>query len=188
MTTGIASPSTSAVWPTCNSTVEPQALTSKDMVESVFEFNTYATGKEPGTFDAKRVAFYIGMQLEELAEVLRAVALGIVSAGERSTFENIPFAMDRLADEFKQGKHVGAIMRSDRAEVLDGFIDSAVVSLGGAMHMTPRFRQAIVEVLRANISKFPGGQVLRDPETGKVLKPAGWKAPDVGQYLDQPID
>lgn len=39
------------------------------------------------------------------------------------------------------------------------------------------------EVHRANMAKFPNGEVLRD-EQGKVIKPEGWTPPDIQSILN----
>nr|WP_296763994.1 hypothetical protein [Rhodococcus sp. (in: high G+C Gram-positive bacteria)] len=39
------------------------------------------------------------------------------------------------------------------------------------------------EVHQSNLAKMVDGKVIRDPDTGKVLKPAGWTPPDVLKVL-----
>lgn len=159
-----------------------------NQVETVYEFNRIATGIEPGKFDATRVGFYIGHTLEEVSEILAEVSMGVIDVNEIEELRELAKNVDRFANLFKSNKFRGAIMRSNRGEVLDGFIDVIWTALGGAMNMTPRFREALVEVGRANMSKFPNGQVIRDSETGKVLKPAGWTPPNVEQFLEPLAD
>src|SRR5690606_22894841 len=132
--------------------------------------------------------FYAGHSLEELSEILKEVAEGVIDSGERQKLLDVVFTMSRLGDQFKHDHFRGAIMRSDRGQVLDGFIDLTWTALGGAMNMTPRFREALVDVGRANMSKFPNGHAIRDTDTGKVLKPAGWTPPNVEQFLEPLAD
>lgn len=41
------------------------------------------------------------------------------------------------------------------------------------------------EVQRSNMAKVVDGVVVRDPVTGKILKPDGWTAPDVAGVLER---
>jgi len=45
-------------------------------------------------------------------------------------------------------------------------------------------REVWDEVQRSNMAKVVDGKVVRDPHTGKVLKPEGWTAPDIAAVLD----
>lgn len=155
--------------------------TADALVESVYEFNRVAGSVPPGHFDAERVGFYIGMQLEELAEQIRAVLDGCVAYTPllKRLHEDMVYA----ATTFKEGAFRGAVLRADRAELLDGAIDSTVVSLGAAIYQTPRFREAIAHVLGKNADKAPNGVATRDAN-GKVMKPAGWTKPDLTPFVD----
>ncbi|MDE8648129.1 hypothetical protein PXH69_24485 [Rhodococcus qingshengii] len=44
-------------------------------------------------------------------------------------------------------------------------------------------REAANEVTRSNLAKIVDGAVIRHPETGKILKPEGWVAPDIASVL-----
>ena len=41
-------------------------------------------------------------------------------------------------------------------------------------------------VVDANNAKIDGryGDIVRDPDTGKILKPEGWQAPDIQAIID----
>lgn len=156
--------------------------TADAFVESVYEFNRIGSLPPPGDFNADRVGFYIGMQLEELAEVIKEVALGEVSPERREHMQMLANIMDNWGKEFKSHQHDGAVLRADREKLLDGAIDSAVVAIGCAMFQTPRFREAIGAVLAANMAKFPNGNVTRDPN-GKIMKPAGWVEADLTPFV-----
>lgn len=76
----------------------------------------------------------------------------------------------------------------DLAELVDGFIDTAYVALTAAVRAAgpEKAKQVWDAVVEANLSKVDGrfGPVVRDEETGKILKPEGWEAPDVAGILE----
>lgn len=159
-------------------------VTSDKLVESVYHFNRIGGPTPPGHFNAERVGFYIGMQLEELAETIAAVCDAAVDFRDRTQLLTLVQRMEVVGAEFKAGKFQGAVLRADREELLDGSIDSTVVSLGALIYQTPHFRQAIEEVLGCNADKFPGGVAQRDAN-GKIMKPQGWKAPNLLPFIDK---
>lgn len=135
-----------------------------------------------GTFNATQAAMYTGLQLEELAEKLMAIADGTSSAKCLHKISMAARVMNELADDFKSGKHVGDIMNGDLTEILDADIDLAWVAIGGALSVAADASGAISEVIRANLDKYPNGQVLKDGN-GKVMKPKGWRPPNLLPYL-----
>lgn len=160
-----------------------------NLVDRVHAFNTLGQVTPPGAhFNADRVGFYLGMQLEELAETLKAIAAGHVDFLDRRHVGGMASMIDELGKDFKAGKHYGAVLRADREELLDGSIDSLVVTVGAMIYQTPRFREAIAAVLDANDAKFPNGVVVRDPVTQKIMKPDGWTAPDLAEFVDHPSE
>lgn len=157
--------------------------TADALVESVYEFNRIAGKTPPGHFNAERVGFYIGMQLEELAEQIHAVEFGAVSQHHRDDLQRLQSTLEEFGTAFKAGAYQGDVLRGDRKELLDGAVDSAVVSLGAAIYQTPKFREAISCVLASNADKAPNGVATRDKD-GKIMKPPGWKKPDLAPFVD----
>lgn len=157
-------------------------VTSDALVESVYQFNRLGGKTPPGHFNPERVGFYIGMQLEELAEQVMAVAAGALTHDRRSSLLALATVLDNAGELFKQDHYHGEVLRADRKELLDGGVDSVFVGLGCLIYQTPMFTQAIEEVLLANARKGDGGW-QRD-ENGKVLKPEGWKKPDLSACVD----
>lgn len=154
------------------------------LVDSVYEFNNIGQTTPPGAdYNADRTGFYIGMMLEEMAETLEAVMFGAVDKGQEAGLRSYVFAMKDLGKSFKEGGCHGAVLRADRTELLDGCIDVSVVTLGAMMYQTPRFREAIGAVLRANAEKCPGGVATHDAN-GKIVKPAGWTKPDLSTFVN----
>ncbi len=158
-----------------------------DLVESVHRFNTIGQVVPPdGTFNADRVGFYTGMQCEELAEKLNAIAYGTLTVDQQSHMRAFANMLDSLGKEFKRGLHRGSILRSDREAVMDGDIDVLVVTLGSLAYQSGTYTAAIDAVLDANAAKMPGG-VAKHDENGKIVKPAGWKAPDLAPFIVHPV-
>lgn len=73
---------------------------------------------------------------------------------------------------------------SDRVECLDALIDILVVTIGAIHSMGADAEGAWNEVMRTNFAKIDSetGKV-RKREDGKVLKPEGWTAPELKQFL-----
>lgn len=158
-------------------------ISDPSIIARVHRFNTIAQTVPPGRFNADRVGFYTGMQLEELAEKIRCIAMGHVVESDRVALEAVALSIDELGRDFKQGRHYGAVLRADREELLDADIDQLVVSIGSLIYSTPKFAGAVEAVLDANDAKFPDGVATRDAN-GKIQKPPGWKAPDLSPYVD----
>lgn len=156
-----------------------------NLIERVYEFNKLAMATPPGHFNADRVGFYTGMQLEEMAETIKCIALGHVVVSDRDAMIQFAWVMDAWGKEFKAGKHYGAVLRADREELLDGAIDTLVVSAGSLIYQTPQYKPAVENVLGCNDAKIVDGVAVRDAN-GKLVKPAGWVKPDLSPYVDLP--
>ena len=77
-----------------------------------------------------------------------------------------------------------AVEDNDRVEQLDALIDILVVTIGALHSMGADVEGAWQEVIRSNLAKIDAttGKVIKR-EDGKVLKPEGWKPPDLTGYL-----
>ncbi|MCZ9634697.1 nucleoside triphosphate pyrophosphohydrolase family protein [Rhodococcus sp. BH5] len=69
------------------------------------------------------------------------------------------------------------------SETADAIVDSIYVLIGLGLRMGIPLQAVWDEVQRSNMAKVVDGVVVRDPESNKVLKPAGWRAPDVAGVL-----
>ena len=78
---------------------------------------------------------------------------------------------------------VVAINNSDRVETLDALVDILVVTIGAVHSMGADAEGAWREVMSTNFAKISEDGKVRKREDGKVLKPLGWKAPELGQYV-----
>ncbi|WP_448857712.1 hypothetical protein [Corynebacterium propinquum] len=98
---------------------------------------------------------------------------------------NLHEFLNRVDDEMVET--YDAIEREDQAETLDGFLDIAYAALTAAVATADRpveARMAWDAVVEANLSKVDGrfGPVQRSKH-GKILKPEGFKAPDIQGIL-----
>lgn len=133
-------------------------------------------------FNATQATLYTGLQLEEMAEKLQAISTGCLTAAERTYLTDFASALMELSGEFKSGRHRGDIMRADREKLLDADIDLAWVSVGAAYSTSSNTSGAMGEVVRSNLDKVPGG-VCRKDATGKIIKPFGWKGPNLSPFV-----
>lgn len=87
--------------------------------------------------------------------------------------------IDEERDELKE-----AIEAGDQVEQLDALIDILVVTIGAIHSMGADGEGAWNEVMKTNFAKIDSetGKV-RKREDGKVLKPEGWRAPELEPFL-----
>ena len=90
---------------------------------------------------------------------------------------------DLIHEEFNEEFKV-ALENNDRVEQLDALIDILVVTIGAIHSGGFNAEGAWKEVMRTNFEKIDKetGKV-RKREDGKVLKPAGWVAPALEQFV-----
>lgn len=73
---------------------------------------------------------------------------------------------------------------NDRIEILDALIDIIVVTVGAINSMGANGEAAWDEVMKTNFAKVdPITGKVRKRDDGKVLKPEGWKGPDLKPYI-----
>jgi len=77
-----------------------------------------------------------------------------------------------------------AFDQDDKIEQLDALIDILVVTIGAIHSLGADGEGAWNEVMATNFAKIDAetGKV-RKREDGKILKPEGWKAPELEQFL-----
>tara|TARA_B110000977_G_scaffold18152_1_gene21905 strand:- start:553 stop:912 length:360 start_codon:yes stop_codon:yes gene_type:complete len=90
-----------------------------------------------------------------------------------------------LVDE-EYGELVDALRADDKVEQLDALVDILVVTMGAIRAAGWDGEAAWKEVMDTNFAKIDAttGKV-RKREDGKVLKPEGWKAPELSQFIDK---
>lgn len=86
--------------------------------------------------------------------------------------------------EEEYGELCDAIREEDRTEQLDALIDILVVTIGAIRAGGFDGKGAWEEVMKTNFAKIdPETGKVRKRDDGKVLKPDGWKAPDLKNFL-----
>ena len=79
-----------------------------------------------------------------------------------------------------------AIDNNDLVEQLDALIDIMVVTVGAVQSLGADGEGAWKEVMSTNFAKIDSltGRV-RKREDGKVLKPVGWRPPELARYINK---
>ena len=73
---------------------------------------------------------------------------------------------------------------ADPKECLDALIDIMVVTIGAIHSLGVDGEGAWAEVMRSNLDKIdPITGFVKKREDGKVLKPEGWKPPELEQFI-----
>jgi predicted HAD superfamily Cof-like phosphohydrolase len=90
--------------------------------------------------------------------------------------------LDLMEEEWKELK--AALLMEDRVEQLDALLDFIVVTTGAIHSGGFDGEGGWKEVMRTNFDKIDKdtGKV-RKREDGKVLKPLGWKPPELAQFV-----
>ena len=95
---------------------------------------------------------------------------------------NYAMYLDLITEEYDELRE--AIETGDVVEQLDALVDILVVTLGAIRAGGFDGEGAWNEVMRTNFAKIdPDTGKVRKREDGKVLKPEGWKAPELKQFL-----
>jgi predicted HAD superfamily Cof-like phosphohydrolase len=90
-----------------------------------------------------------------------------------------------LIDE-EVGELVDAVAADDKVEQLDALIDILVVTMGAIRAAGWDGDAAWKEVMDTNFAKIdPVTGKVNKRADGKVLKPEGWKAPQLAQFIDK---
>ena len=95
---------------------------------------------------------------------------------------NYAMYLDLIQEEMRE--LVDAVGDDDRVEQLDALVDILVVTMGAIRAAGWDGEGAWQEVMRTNFAKIdPETGKVRKREDGKVLKPEGWKAPELAQFI-----
>ena len=98
--------------------------------------------------------------------------------------ENYKMYLGLIDEEY--GELVDAVMADDKVEQLDALVDILVVTMGAIRAAGWDGEAAWREVMNTNFAKIDEvtGKVIKR-EDGKVLKPVGWRAPELSQFIDK---
>ena len=95
---------------------------------------------------------------------------------------NYDMYLGLIAEEYNE--LADAIAADDRVEQLDALVDILVVTMGAIRAGGFDGEGAWKEVMDTNFAKIdPVTGKVRKREDGKVLKPEGWKAPELAQFV-----
>jgi predicted HAD superfamily Cof-like phosphohydrolase len=98
--------------------------------------------------------------------------------------ERVDLRMKLMAEEWKELND--AWMGDDMVEVSDAIADLIYVLLGTALELGIPIADVWREVHSTNMAKVdPATGKVRRRADGKVLKPEGWRAPDIARILRQ---
>lgn len=166
------------------STGSPDVLQNR-WLGDVLTFNL-AGGRTIDEFNTRMIGLHTGLQLEELAEKLRAVAEalphGAVHLVESFPLIDIVGRLEYLGGLFKSGTFDRAIDHANPVELADGDIDQMVVSFGSLHSQGVDLFPILHAVTDANLAKRIDGKLILDAN-GKVKKPDGWKPADLRPFL-----
>jgi predicted HAD superfamily Cof-like phosphohydrolase len=100
------------------------------------------------------------------------------------TFDQDQYNMYLKLVKEEYNELLSAMIDADAVEQLDALIDILVVTIGAIHSAGWDAEGAWKEVMRSNFAKidYETGKV-RKREDGKVLKPVGWTAPELKQFI-----
>ena len=103
---------------------------------------------------------------------------------QQPSIDNYVMYLDLITEEYNELKE--AIEANDRVEQLDALVDILVVTMGAIRAGGFDGEGAWEEVMKTNFAKIdPDTGKVRKREDGKVLKPEGWKAPELEPFVGQ---
>jgi predicted HAD superfamily Cof-like phosphohydrolase len=95
--------------------------------------------------------------------------------------DQIQLYMDLITEEYEET--LAAYKAGDVVELADGLADMVWVIMGMASSLDIEFEDVWEEVRRSNMSKFVDGVAIRNPDTGKIMKPDTFSEPDLKTVL-----
>lgn len=150
----------------------------KDFVSKILQFNRLA-GKMGEEFDARDTSLYIGLILEEVAELIESIP-------DQDNLGRLRTALEFNSRLFKQGFFDKQVTNIKRTDALDACVDIAVVAIGGGHALGADVSAACNNVANSNLSKaveVDGVLMMQKDENGKVIKPPTYKPPSLEQFL-----
>tara|TARA_R110002153_G_scaffold35369_5_gene105255 strand:+ start:2276 stop:2635 length:360 start_codon:yes stop_codon:yes gene_type:complete len=98
--------------------------------------------------------------------------------------ENYKMYLSLIDEEYDE--LLDAVLANDKVEQLDALVDILVVTMGAIRAAGWDSEAAWKEVMNTNFAKIdPKTGKVNKREDGKVLKPEGWKAPELSQFIDK---
>lgn len=154
---------------------EPAGFISKDPnFNKVKDFHRVMDGQTyevPKAYDLQAASHRAGFKLEEIVEFLHASSAGD-QAGFRGAIDQLHKALDQAVAKVENK----GVSPSPLVGQVDALVDLLYFTYGSFVLMGADPKPFFDRVHQANMAKVgEDGQVLRDPETNKILKPAGWE-------------
>ena len=117
-----------------------------------------------------------------MTNVFKDVDLFQTACDQTPSIDNYAMYLDLITEE--TGELKDAIIAGDQVEQLDALVDILVVTMGAIRAAGWDGEAAWNEVMRTNFAKVDPttGKVIKR-EDGKVLKPEGWSAPQLAQFV-----
>ena len=117
-----------------------------------------------------------------MTDVFEDINKFATACDQKPSKENYHMYLNLIREEMDELEE--AIKDNDRVEQLDALIDILVVTLGAIRAGDFKGKSAWKEVMKTNFAKInpETGKVIKR-EDGKVLKPKGWEAPKLKQFI-----
>jgi predicted HAD superfamily Cof-like phosphohydrolase len=119
-----------------------------------------------------------------MTNTFKDIELFATACDQPASPENYKMYLGLVDEEYSE--LVEAVIADDKVEQLDALIDILVVTMGAIRAAGWDGEAAWKEVMNTNFAKIDAvtGKV-RKREDGKVLKPEGWQAPELSQFIDK---
>ena len=117
-----------------------------------------------------------------MTNVFRDIVTFAVACDQPPSEANYKMYLGLIDEEV--GELSEAVAENDKVEQLDALVDILVVTMGAIRAAGWDGEAAWKEVMDTNFAKIDQttGKVIKR-EDGKVLKPEGWKAPELAQFI-----
>ena len=152
--------------------------------EHVREFNIGSGQSAPSypeePMDKKEVLFLIKMMLDEIMELGSTV----------SDFPELKYNMIKMITDSKD-LDIGYRELTDReiiAEQSDAIVDTYYYSLNAAIKKGINISEIFHLVHKANMDKRDANGIFQKRSDGKIIKPLGWKAPDILEEINRQFE
>ena len=117
-----------------------------------------------------------------MTNVFKDIDKFAVACDQAPSDDNYALYLNLIAEEY--GELVDATAYGNKVGQLDALVDILVVTIGAIRAGNMDGEGAWDEVMKTNFAKINAetGKVEKR-EDGKVLKPEGWKAPELAQFI-----
>jgi|TARA_R110002167_G_scaffold58768_11_gene166380 predicted HAD superfamily Cof-like phosphohydrolase len=133
--------------------------------------------------DTFREAHLIMERDEPMSNVFKDIDVFQSACDQTPSPANYDMYLGLIDEEY--GELVEAVIAKDPIEQLDALVDILVVTIGAIRAGNMDGEGAWKEVMDTNFAKIdPDTGKVRKREDGKVLKPIGWRPPDLKAFID----